>query len=71
MDRDRHSKSSREVLYLYLALSLDSICIALVREEEKIQWPIYYVSKRLLDAETRYVELEKLAYTPVMASRKL
>ena len=28
-------------------------------------------SKRLLDAEMRYTELEKLAYALVMASRKL
>ena len=29
------------------------------------------MSKRLLDAETRYPELEKLALAPVVASRKL
>ena len=60
-----------EVLYLSLAVSPDSISVALVREEEKIQWPIYFVSKRLFDAETRYEELEKLAYTLEMDSRKL
>ena len=43
----------------------------MVREEEKVQWSVYYVSKRLLDAETRYPKLEKLALTLMVASRKL
>ena len=32
---------------------------------------MYYVSKRLIDAETRYPEMEKLALALVVASRKL
>ena len=32
---------------------------------------IYYVSKRLLDAETWYLELEKLALVLMVASKKL
>ena len=43
----------------------------LVREEEKVQWPVYYMSKRHLDAKTRYPELEKLPLALVVASRKL
>ena len=58
-------------MYLYLAVSLDVISVALVREAEKVQWFVYYVTKRLLDAETRYGELEKLAYALVMASLKM
>ena len=60
-----------EKLYLYLAISMEAISAALVREEEKIQWPVYYVSKRLLDVETKYPELEKLALALVVAFRKL
>ncbi|PON72858.1 Ribonuclease H, partial [Parasponia andersonii] len=44
---------------------------ALIREESNIQRPVYYVSKRLLDAETRYPDMEKLALALVIASRKL
>ena len=44
---------------------------ALIREEEKIQWPVYYISKRLINAETRYLEMEKLALALVITSRKL
>ena len=43
----------------------------MVRQEKKVQRPIYYVSTRLLDIETRYPELEKLALDLVVASRKL
>ena len=49
-----------EKLYIYLVISEEAVNAALVREEEKIQWSVYYWSKRLLDAETRYPELEKL-----------
>ena len=44
---------------------------ALVKEEEKIQWSVYYISKRLVDAEMRYPEMEKLALAFVIASIKL
>ena len=58
-------------LYLYLIISKEAVSTALVREEEKVQWPLYYVSKRLSDAKTRYPELEKLALAFMVASRKL
>ena len=60
-----------EKLYMYLAVSREAISAILVREEEKVQWPVYYVSKRLLDAGTRYPKLEKLALALVIVSRKL
>ncbi|XP_022860948.1 uncharacterized protein LOC111381405 [Olea europaea var. sylvestris] len=43
----------------------------LVKEKGRVQQPIYYVSKVLLDAETRYTLAEQLALTLVMAVRKL
>ena len=56
---------------MYLVISEEAVSTALPREKEKVQWPIYYVSKRFLDVETRYLELEKLALTLVISSRKL
>ena len=56
---------------MYLTVSEEAVSTALVREEEKVQWLIYYVSKRLLGAETIYPELEKLVLALVVASRKL
>ena len=60
-----------EALILYLGVSEFSISAVLIKEEEQAQQPVYYVSKRLLDAETRYSNMEKLAYALILASRKL
>ncbi|XP_063948146.1 uncharacterized protein LOC135152232 [Daucus carota subsp. sativus] len=60
-----------EALILYLGVSEFSISDVLIKEEEQAQQPVYYVSKRLLDAETRYSNMEKLAYALILASRKL
>ena len=60
-----------EPLYLYLAVTEHAISAALIREEERMQLPVYYVSKRLLDAESRYPLIEKLTFCLLMASRKL
>ena len=61
----------REPLFLYLAVSEYVISGVLIWEEEKVQWLVYYISKRLADAETRYPEMEKLALALIIASRKL
>ena len=60
-----------EQLYIYLAVSEGAVSAVLVREEDGKQFPVYYVSKSLLDAETRYTQLEKLALALVTAARKL
>ena len=43
----------------------------LVREEDGKQLPVYYMSKSLLDVETRYSQLEKLVLALVSTTRKL
>ena len=60
-----------EVLLLYLAVSEHAVRAVLVREEGSKQLPIYYVSKALLDVETRYSHLERLALALIVAARKL
>ncbi|XP_074324247.1 uncharacterized protein LOC141661163 [Apium graveolens] len=60
-----------ETLILYLAVSEYSVSAVLVKEEASHQWPMYYVSKRLLDVETRYTSMEKLVYALIPAVRKL
>ncbi|KAL5560487.1 hypothetical protein UlMin_036698 [Ulmus minor] len=60
-----------ESLILYLAVSKGAVSSTLIREEEGVQWPIYYTSKSLLDEETRYPEVEKLALALMIAARKL
>ena len=60
-----------EKIYFYLVISKEAVSATMIREEEKVQWPMYYVSKRLLDTRTIYPELEKHALALVIASRKL
>lgn len=60
-----------EPLYLYVAVSPAAISGVLVREDQSEQKPIYYVSKTLVDAETRYPAMEKLELAVVMSARKL
>ena len=58
-------------LYLYLAVSPHIVSSALVREEGKIQKPVYYTSRVLRGTEGRYPIMEKLAFALVIASKKL
>ena len=60
-----------EELFLYLAVTPHAVSSALIREEEKIQKPMYYTSKALRGAKGRYPLIEKLAFALIMASRKL
>ena len=56
---------------MYLAVSNHAVSLMLVRQHEGIQRPVYYLSKTLVDAETRYLPLEKMALALVHAIRKL
>ncbi|XP_077236546.1 uncharacterized protein LOC143878110 [Tasmannia lanceolata] len=60
-----------EELILYLSAGPLTVAAVLIREEHNQQKPIYYVSKVLHDAETRYQRVEKLVYALIMAARKL
>jgi ribonuclease HI len=60
-----------EELYLYLAVSASAVSSALIREEERVQKPVYYTSRALRGAEERYSNMEKLAFALLIASRKL
>ena len=64
------SKSVEE-LYLYLAMSPHALSSSLIKEEGKVQKPVYYTSKALRGAEGRYPPMEKLAFSLVTAARKL
>ena len=57
--------------FLYLAISPTTVRAALIREEEKVQKPVYYASRALHGAEERYPPMEKLAFMLVTAARKL
>ncbi len=60
-----------EELYLYLAVSPTTVSLALVREENRQQFPIYYISRAFRGAEERYPPMEKLSFALITAARKL
>ena len=60
----------REDLFMYLSVFEHAVNIVLLRDQG-VQQPVYYISKTLVDAETRYLPLEKLVLDLVHATRKL
>ena len=60
-----------EVLFAYLAVASHAVSFVLIREDNDIQRPVYYVSKSLHEAEVRYLSLEKAILAVVHATRKL
>ena len=60
-----------EKLFLYLVVSGSAASSILVQEDNKVQHLVYYVNKRLLNAELRYPDMEKLVYALIINSRKL
>ena len=63
--------NEEEDLFLYLAVSDVAVSGMLVREEGRRQKPVFYTSKMLLDAETRYNTMEKMVLALVTAKKKL
>ena len=60
-----------EELYLYLAISSIAISTVLMWEQEKIQKPVYYISRTLHDAEIGYIRIEELIFTLIISVRRL
>ena len=59
-----------EDLFMYLSVSEHVVSTMLLKDQE-VQQPVYYISKTLVDAEMRYLPLEKLVLALVHATRKL
>ena len=60
-----------ENLYLYLAVSATTVNVDLIREKDKKQLPVYYVTQAFQGAEAKYPRIEKIAFALIVASRKL
>ena len=56
---------------LHLAISDFSISIALVRERDRIQQPVYYCNRALRGAKERYPKMEQLILALVTTARRL
>uniref|UniRef100_A0A2N9IJS0 Uncharacterized protein n=1 Tax=Fagus sylvatica TaxID=28930 RepID=A0A2N9IJS0_FAGSY len=63
--------SPGEPLYLYLAVSEHAVSAVLVRETSEYQRPIFFISKTMTEAESRYLPLEKVALALIRAAKKL
>ena len=60
-----------EVLFAYIAVASHAVSLVLIRVDDGVQRPIYYVSKSLHEVKVRYLPLEKAILALVHATRKL
>jgi hypothetical protein len=58
----------REILLLYLPISAEAVSAVLVREIGTNQCLVYFCSKALAGAETRYKKIEKVSLTFMVAA---
>ena len=64
------SPEPNEVLFAYIAVASYAVSLVLIRVDNGVQWPVYYVSKSLHEAEVRYLPLEKAILAVVLSTRK-
>ena len=60
-----------EVLFVYIAVALCVVSLVLIRMDNGVQRPVYYMSKSLHEAEVHYLPLEKAILAVVLGMRKL
>ena len=60
-----------EVLFAYIAVAPYAVSLVLIRVDNGIQRPVYYVSKSLHETKVRYLPLEKAILAVVHGTRKL
>ena len=60
-----------EVLFAYIAVASYAASLVLIRVDNGVQQPVYYVSKSLYEAKVRYLPLEKVILAVVFGTRKL
>ena len=65
------SPKVNKVLFAYIAVAPYAVSLVLIRVDNSVQMPVYYVSKSLHETEVRYLPLEKVILAVVQATRKL
>ena len=65
------SLEANEVLYAYIVVAPHAVSLVLIRDDNGLQKPVYYVSKSLHETEVRYLPLEKAILVVVHATLKL
>ena len=58
-------------MFAYIAIASHVLSLVLIRVDNGVQRPVYYVGKSLHEAEVRYLPLEKAILVVVHATRKL
>ena len=60
-----------EVLFAYNVVAPHAVSLVLIRVDNGIQWPVYYVSKSIHEAEVYDLPLEKAILAVVLGTQKL
>ena len=60
-----------EVLFDYIAIAPYAVSLVLIRVDNGIQRPVYYISKLLHEAKVHYLPLKKAILAVVLGTRKL
>ena len=60
-----------EVLFAYIAVASYAVSLVLIRVDDGVQQPVYYVSKSLHEVEVHYLPLEKAILAVVLGTCKL
>ena len=60
-----------EVLFAYIVVASHAVSLLLIRVNNGVQRPVYYVSKSLHEVEVRYLPPKKAILVVVHATRKL
>ena len=60
-----------EVLFAYIVVISHAVSLVLIRVDNGVQMPVYYVSKSLYEAKVRYLPLEKTILAVAQVTRKL
>ena len=55
-----------EVLFAYIVVASHAVSLVLIRIDNGVQRPVYYVSKSLHEAEVRYLPLENVILAVVL-----
>ena len=66
-----YSPEADEVLFAYIAVAPHAVSLVLIRDDNEVQRPVYYVSKSVHEAEVRYLPLEKAILAVVHVTGKL
>ena len=62
------SLKEEEDLFLYLAVFATAVSMTLIREEQRVQCLVYYISQAFQGAEARYPQMEKITFALVVVS---